>query len=241
MIIKFPTGLYDLPSDPSNNTSVTFTVSNERPPRTNLVYPKIPDGLNSRKRVPRDLALKERRGSVGDLVFSVSRASRNTEGNNAKQFELGQILDFSDAPLQTVDPMLVSPVTETQHDLNRFDYESLGVSEAEQQLIADNSLVVHDNLMIELNRLKELRANTEVVINVQQKRINEANRNIDAMVIMAENTSDNVDLLLLVDKLRETRQLAFDTRDAAVAEANLYAEQAEDIVTKLRTVATVLK
>lgn len=242
MIINFPTGFYDLPTDPSDSRSVTYTVSNEVPPRTNLAFPKIPQGIVDRKRIPPTITLSERRGSVGDLIFSVSRASRADTSNNAKQFETGQILSFGDPPLLSLDPMLVSTKTETQHDLNKFDYELLGISPEEVKLIDDSSLETHNSLMDRLNELKQLRADAEIEVNRQQKIINEASRNIEALEVIADNSNETGDEILgLIDKFKARRQEAFEARDLASTSANNYAAEADDVVSELRSVATVLK
>lgn len=242
MIINFPTGLYDLPTVPSDSRSVTFTISNEEPPRTNLVYPKIPLGIVDRKKTPNSLSLLERRSSFGGLIFSVSRASRVATGNNAHQFETGQVLSFGDTPLRVVSPMLVSEKTETQHDLNRFDYQSLNITAAEQQLIADASISTHDMLVGQLNELKRQRADAEIELNTQQKIINEATRNIEALAVIADNSVGTVgDIEALIEKLERKRQEAFEARDAASSAADAAAAEADLVVARLRAVATVLK
>jgi hypothetical protein len=242
VIIRFPTGLYDLPSEPSDSRSVSFVISTQEPPRTDLLFPKVPQGIKARKRVPKTITLVERRGSVGDLAFSVSRASRVQEGNNAKQFETGQILSFGDAPLRALDPMVVAEKTETQHDLNKFDYESLGITDEEQQLISDTSLNTHDALMERLNQLKQTRADAEVEVNTQQKIVNEANRNIEALEVIADSSAETSDDVLdLIDKLKKRRQEALNARDIASTVANQSATESEQVVSELRTVATVLK
>jgi|10_taG_2_1085330.scaffolds.fasta_scaffold00044_50 hypothetical protein len=242
MIIKFPTGLYDLPSSPSDNQSVTFLVSNLAPPRTSLVYPKIPPGIVDRKHSAKIISLVERRGGVGDLIFNVSRGSRVQEGSNSKQFEIGQVLVFGDSPLKSLSPMLVSEKTETQHDLNRFDYEALGLTDEEQQLIKDSSIDTHDALTDRLNVLKKDRADAEVEVNTQQKLINEATRNIEALEVIADSSAQTSDDVLdLIGKLTQKKQTAFTARDTASELANALAAEAESVVTELRTVATVLK
>lgn len=242
MIIKFPTGLYKtaLPQNPEDSGNVTFVISNEIPPRTNLIYPKIPPGIIDKRRPPRTLPILDRRNSLGALIFSVSKASRHEKGNNSREFETGQILEFTDAPLRTLDPMLVAEVTQTQHDIIRLDYQNLGIDADEQQLIADNSLVVHKELVQELNDLKQRRADAEQRVTMHQKTINESNRAIEALTVIAEQSGTNNDMTELIEKLEAKRDEAFVARDQATADANQLAELADQTLTELRKVATVL-
>src|SRR6056297_1556415 len=97
MIINYPTGLYKnvLPDEPQDNQNITFLISTTKPPQTSLLFSKIPVGVANRKRAPDTLTPEKRRLTIGPLVFTVSRASRNLAGNNAKQYEIGSVLDFS--------------------------------------------------------------------------------------------------------------------------------------------------
>lgn len=244
MIINFPTGLYRtiLPSKPEDRGNVTYTISNNQPPRTNLLFPKITRGIIDRKRKPRVIDLFDRRQTQGGLIFSVSSASRSNQGNNARIYEIGQVLEFSDAPVQTIEPMFVSPKSETRHDTNQFDYQALGLSEEEVNIINQQSLLTKELLTEQLNIARENRSNAEVEINTQQKIINDTTRNIDALQIIIDNSAETdpgVDAL--VDKFTESRNKAFVARDKAKAEANLYAAEAAELQDKLRTVSTVVK
>lgn len=241
MIVKYPTGLYRdvLPTEPQDGGNVTFTISNTTPPRTNLVFPKIPAGLVDRGReIPPPVDILHNRQYLGDLIFSVSSSKRNAVGNNSRQFEIGQVLEFGQGSGKAVDPMLVSPVTEIQHNTNAFDYASLGVTADEQEIIAQQSLRTHDQLTDELNSLKQRRADAEVDINTQQKIINETNRTLSALEVIADTSAD---VQALVRKLKKKRDEAFAARDLAVKNANNYATEADTVLSKLRAVSVVLK
>lgn len=243
MIINYPTGLYVtvLPKG-TESGNVTFTISNNPPPRTNLLFPKVPQGIIERQRVPKALDRVVIRQSLGVLVFSVSRASRTIEGNSSRQYEIGQVLEFSDIPTQTLDPMFVSPITETRHDTNVFDYTSLGITEEEQQTINDSALLVHDQLLTELNLVRIQRADAEREINSQQKIINEAQRNIAAMqVIISTSASTDADVESLLEKFEAKLQSATEARDAAGVVANEAAAEASALEDQIRTIATVVK
>lgn len=243
MIVRFPTGLYSniLPQEPQDGGNVTYTISNNPPPRTNLVFPKIPPGIVDRKRTPRDLEILRRREVVGDLAFTISQSRRDAEGSDDKVFETGQILEFSDAPLKSLDPMLVSQKTETQHDTGRINYEPLGVDDEDQQRISDASLVTHKSLADQLNLVRQQRQNAEQIVVANQKIINDSNRTIEALqVIQNQSPTTDSDVDDLITKLEQKKQEAFTARDQATEAANALAAEATRIQDELRTVSTVL-
>lgn len=244
MIVQFPTGLYDtvLPANPEDRGNVTYTISNDPPPRTNLLFPKVTRGITDRKRAPRTITIFNRRQTQGDLIFSVSSASRSKEGNNARIYEIGQIIEFDDAPIQTIDPMFVSPKSETRHDTNKFDYEALGLTEDEITTINQKSLIIQEALTEKLNAARENRSNAEIEVVNQQKIINDVTRNINALQIIVDNSAETdpgVDAL--IEKFTAKRNEAFEARDQAKADANRYASEAASLQDQLRTVATVVK
>lgn len=244
MIVRFPTGLYKtvLPQEPGDGGNTTYTISNSPPPRTNLLFPKVPGGIVDRKRPTRVIDLFTRRETQGGLIFSVSSASRSEQGNNSRTFEIGQVLEFGDTPLKTVDPMFVSDRSETRHDTNQFDYEALGLTPEEIETISQSSLLAQQSLTDQLNQARESRANAEITVTTQQKVINDTTRNINALQIILDN-SDETDPGVdnLIEKFKVKRDEAYAARDAAVALANQYAGEASALQDQLRAVATVVK
>lgn len=243
MIVKFPTGLYSniLPQEPQDGGNVTYTISNNPPPRTNLVFPKIPPGIVDRRRTPRDPDVLKRRDVVGDLAFTISQSRRDIEGSSDKVFETGQVLEFSDAPIKSLDPMLVSQKTETQHDAGRINYEPLGVDSDDQQLISDTSLATHKALSDQLNTVRQQRKNAEQIVVANQKIINDSNRTINALeVIQEQSPTTDGDVDDLIAKLEQKKNEAFVARNQATEAANALAAEATRIQDELRTVSTVL-
>jgi hypothetical protein len=244
MIINYPTGLYSsvLPKEPQDSQNVTYLISTTAPPRTSLLFPKIPFGVAIRQRTPREYTTVQRRETVGDLVYTVSNASRQQPGNNANQYEVGEVLEFDYSGYKKVDPMLVSNKTDIQHNLNMFNYEELGLTESDVAIIDEESLRSFDALAQRLNELRVLRSSEEVSINTNQKIINEATKNINALQIMAQDsTSTDADILDLIEKLVVRKAEAELALQESIANANAYAEEASEQLTKLRTIATVLK
>ena len=244
MIVKFPTGLYSniLPQSPQDVGNITFTISNSPPPRTNLIFPKVPPGIVDRKRGLRDPDVLRRRDVVGDVVFSITQSKRSAEGDGNKTFETGQVLEFSDAPLKSLNPMLVSPKTLTQHNTNRINYEGLDVDDEDQQFINDLSLLTHKNLQAMLNDVRQQRKNAEQLVEQNQKIINDSNRTLNALkVIQDQSASTDSDVDDLIAKIEQKRDEAFTARNQATEAANALAAESSRILDELRTVSTVLK
>lgn len=250
MIVKYPTGLYRniLPKKPEDSGNVTFTISNNTPPRSDLLFPKIPRGIVEKRKTYNQIDLVERRNSFGSLAFTVSKATRKEEGNNARQFEIGQVLDFNDTSGKQAEVMLVRSVTEIRHDTNILDYEQMGLTEEESTAIAELSLLTQNQLMDRLNELKQLRGDAEQVINVQQKLINDTTKTINSLQVTLDEgpTSGSVMTEIsiveqLISKLEAKRNVAFETRDKAIQDANLYAQEATKVLDQLRTVGTLVK
>lgn len=243
MIITSPTGLYAtvLPSEPSDSRSVTFTISNEPPPRTNLLFPKIPAGVLFRSRNPTIIDSTTRRQSVGEMLFGVSKGSRSIPGNNARQFEIGQILEFTDAELQELEPMLVSDRTETRHDINLLDLPGLGLSEQEIDTIAEQSQLAQESLTVKLNDLKRVRSDAEKRISANQRVVNESNKTISALEVTIEQISDTSGLDEMIEKLKDTRDEASAKIRADTAIANDAAAESTLVLDQLRSLTTVVK
>lgn len=250
MIIKYPTGLYNsvIPEEPSDKGNVTYLISMTSPPRANLVYPKVPIGVISRHKEPKVIDLIERRDTFGILVYTISKASRLVEGNNAKQYEVGQVLDFDNASGKAVEPMLVNPVTEIRHDQNLYDYAQMGLSEDEQKFISDTSLLTANALTEQLNDLKRLRADAEQIINVNQKLINDLTKTIESLTITLEYTAidsssgtEPNEVEELISRLEQRKNQAFIARDQAILDANQYATESNIVLDKLRSVGVLVR
>lgn len=241
MIISSPTGFYRnvLPSKPADGGNVTFTISTTSPPRSALSFPKIPPGLAFKKRQVKQLDEAERRSSLGDLIFTVSKASRALAGNNAQQFEIGSVLSFEDGPTRSVDPMLVSEKTQNRHDLFVIDYEKLDLDESDKAVIEESAAAVHKTLVSRLNDIKRQRADLEEQVKVNQKVINEIKKTLNALEIISENS--DTDVSGMQEELNAKLDIEYATRDAYIDEANQLAAEAVVVKDKINTISTVTK
>jgi len=244
MIIRSPTGLYKsaLPVNPSDGGNVTFTISNSDPPRAGLLFPKLPDGIELRTRtvLPVDPAVQ--RAALGELVYTVSEAGRAIVGNNARQLQIGQILEFTNTIPQSLDPMLVGSTTEIQHNSDTLDYVGLGISDKQVEGVNSAAAAAYDALMGQLNTSKRQRADAEQTINTLQKQINDAQRAINALQIVI-NTTSAVDQGIKDTLALLQRNLASYNKamTVAIAAADAAATQAATVLNAMRSLATVVQ
>jgi len=242
MIIRYATGLYStvLPNKPSDGGNVTFTISNSEPPRTNLLFPKVPQALVERRRTVSDRSISDIRPSLGELAFTVNKADRSQPGNGQKVYEIGQVLEFDNESILATEPMLVSPVTDIQHDISQIDYASIGLTQEQVAEFSVKALDSFNSLMNQLNQVVQQRKNIEIEIVDLQKIINDCDRTINALnAIQSDGTDDFVGDLL--GQVTEKKSNAVTAREAKVAEANQLAQQATSLQVQLRQVGTVVK
>ena len=244
MIIRYPTGLYKsvLPVNPGDGGNVTYLISDTDPPRAELLFPKLPDGIDQQQRQPPLFDFALQRGGVGELVYTVSQASKAVSGNNAQQYQIGQVLDFANTTTQFVDPMLVGQVTEIQHNLNILDYAQLGLTDGTVQTLGQTASTVYDMLTAQLNRLKQARANSDSLINTYQKTLNEIQQAISAIQAVITNTPDTGGELN--QTLANLQQMQIDTQatlNQQIVVASTQAIQADGVLATLRQLAAVVQ
>jgi hypothetical protein len=189
MIIRVPTGLYDtiLPKKEEDNTSVTFTISTDEPPRSEEVFQELPIAEAIRPRVPPDIDDQLRRETVGELIFTVTEASQTISGSAKKTFEVGEILSFE----EEVSPTSVTQtprMVEIRHDTNLLDLEAVGLSTAEILILTELSEQRKSELEIELLDLTSQIEDTKVRIRENQKNINETEKTISAVKVIADGS-----------------------------------------------------
>lgn len=241
--MNFPTGLYKtvLPSAPSVRGNITYTISNDPPPRTNLLFPKVPRGIVDRKKEIKTIDIVTRRDTQGELIYTVNSSNRSKEGNNSKTYEMGQILEFGATTVKTIDPMFVSKKSETRHDTNVFDYSELGLTADDIKALNTASLLKQADLVAKLNAVVQDRADAEVEIANQQKIINDTTRNIDALKIVLDDPESDPSIKAIYDKFVAKREAAFVDREIAINNANKYAADAMRYKDDLNKISTVVK
>lgn len=182
MIIRFPTGLYKsvLPAG-ENSGNVTYTISTQDPPKTNMRITQVPPGVELQPAPDKIFDDATRRAQFGDLIYTIADNSRSLPGSNIKQFELGEILEFEEnPPQQTVQPLMSPSSLEIRHDTNVLDLSSLGLTDEEISELVTGSEEKQAELEQEFNNKNTEAKDLETAITENQKKINETNKALKA-------------------------------------------------------------
>ena len=75
MIIRYPTGLYNLFGSINDAPNITWHISNNNPPRSNDVIIKIPLSEEIRQAPISSIDRKVRRKAYGDLVYTINEVN----------------------------------------------------------------------------------------------------------------------------------------------------------------------
>lgn len=238
MIIKYHTGLYKsvLPSGPNSKANVTFTISNTSPPRTALLFPKLPPGIAARRREPPVIGKLDQRSYVDVLVYTTNRASRITPGTATKQYEIGDILGFEDfVQLPVADLLMAGMSGEKQHDTGLLDYDAIGLGSDTQSILskAESAFVAKSQ---RLASLRESYQSLQIAINEAQKKINEISK-----AIIAIEAIGDASLSATLDKLRSDKAALLKSRGTDINSANALATEADAVNADLLAISNMVR
>ncbi len=241
MIIKYPTGFYAdiLPIDLNQEGNITFTVSDNKPPRAELTFPQIPTGLYYKRRKPISADRY-----VTEPVYYVSTANSSTLNNNTQQFEVGQILDITTTDFPNVTPINTTLKFDSVHNLNYLNYQEMGLSQEEINTINTNSQPIFLSLIDKLNVSKAEVQTYDIDINKYQKQINETKKTIVAVDVMLANLTDGPvkdEMLRTKATLDQSLSTATEALFITVQEREAVAANISNIVDELNNLSTVVK
>jgi len=238
MIINYPTALYEplLPQHPDDGGNVTFTISMDTPPRSSITTVKIPAAWEKKQLPPRPTG--DIYSRLGQRLYTTARSNSLDIGSSKKQYEAGQVLEFVNAPLSDVQPMLVADVSELRHDTNILDLGTFGIDPLEYERL----IVLASNQLADLNTAlgvaRQGRSDTDLAINENQKDQNEANKAIRALEqLVASDPSVQSILDMLKNKLVVLQQDMI----VLVQQANTYADQASALTNQILAVAQLVR
>jgi hypothetical protein len=203
------------------------------------LFTELPPAIEQRPLPDRTISPERRRLAVENRTFTVTQATQSVIGSNKKIVEAGQILEFEDDIILEVDPLLVTPINETQHNTNKLDFESLGISTADQAEIVDSANKLFKELNIELNQILIDRKNTEIAIVEVKKLQNENRKTTDAIQVLVDN--GQADLQSVIDDLNVQLDELVQQEQQLVTLANELTAQATAKRDTIRDVAEVVR
>jgi len=184
LILKGPTGPFKskLPAKPSDSGSVTYTISNKEAP--DIIPIKVlilPEIENIR---PAPVLNKNIRLSLGELAFTVTTPSKSSPGSSKKMFEVGELLDVTIQSIAEILNLEVPKVINIQHNTNKLDLKSMGLTDAEILVIQKESDTKFEELRDSANSTMRSIDNIKISIKETQKNINELNKAIKSLYIV---------------------------------------------------------
>lgn len=232
MIISMPTALYNnvLPKKNSNPKSITYTISFTNPPRENqqtLIVPPVVEYENIAKKT-------EKRTDFGQRVYTTSNGNSVSIGSVKKQYEVGQIIPFSnESNNSNINPLLAENI-DLQHNTNLLDLSSLGLTDAQISELYEGANSEFDNLLKEFNSVVQSYKSTTIEIQNLQKTKNEA--------IKTKNASESITgfesiVQQMIIKIKDID----DQITSLTADANLLSESATNLRTKILNVTQVVR
>lgn len=181
IIIRHPTSLYarQLPQGTAPG-AVAWTISTQEPLIANARFLKLPVAEELMRRPPNIFDETARRAHEGALIFTLLRADQTMTGSNKRQFEIGEIIEFTDDTTEALIPDPSPNTVDIQHNNNILDLESIGLTADEIDSLVQQSTLKKRTLEDQLASVKSNIANTKILIIENQKQINETTKVIDA-------------------------------------------------------------
>lgn len=239
MIITAPTALYNsiLPkaTTPGN---VTFTISSNDPPRTQSFVSQLSSAADYQDLPTRVYTSKERRASLGNLIFSVSYGAKGPAGFGQKMFEVGQTLNFDEDTTTDLAEVQVSNNLDLQQNLNLLNLEAMGLTNDQIARLIDTSNEQFNKLVVDLNVAFTNINNAKTAISDNQKKINETGKAVDASKTVYVLTGQGKDIL---DSLTATKAGLEQTKVDLIAYYNEQVVVAELIVSQILNVREVVR
>jgi len=230
MIINFPTGLYKSALGTEDN--VTWYISSNDPPRSARPFVQLPVAEKLRSAPDKQYTEQERRASVGALAFSVVESTQDDVASSKKQFEVGQVLDFITEEVPTITLPGDSELA-IRHDTNVLDLESLGLSETEIASLCQRASETKDSLDASFDDARTRVADLEVLITENQKKINEIEKTIDAIVLIGDQ--------IIVERLQLEKQTLIEGRALLVQEHEQQVTLAGQLRDQIRQVSQMVR
>lgn len=224
MIITAPTGLYKpiLPKSPSDSGNYTFTISSLPPPKSGQTFIQIPLPEVIRKQPDRVFSKLQKREFLGELVFDVTIPGPPTTGGGTAQFEIGQVVPFSEeGSKKSVDPYVLK-IEELRQDLKVIDYVSAGMSKQQYLELKEKSESRFGEITAEISEVSSgLNSNKSSISSIQAVINNAFSLYENIIVVLGDDSSQAITVKNTLEDLNEKKDNLILERD--VLESSLEA------------------
>ena len=237
MIIHYPTALYEaiLPTLTSVG-NVTFTISSNDPPRGVTIVPPLQSSGSGKALPSRTINSETRRAALGGLFFVVASGTAYGVSDSKKAYEVGQLLDFSDASDNppALNTALVPVTIELQQNTNVLDLTSIGLSTDEI-----NSLTVNARSMLDISISQFNDAQTTIqqlgnLIQDNQRSLNELYK-VEAAASIVLNDP------VTMKKIEDKKQQLLAERTQLANSYNVETTNAQAIYTNILSIKEVVR
>lgn len=236
MIITAPTGLYRsiLPQSPSDAGNYTFTISNNSPPRSGDFFVQLPSPELFRQAPDRVYSKLQKRAFYGDLIFDITASGPGTTGNGTDQFEIGQVLEFSEEETESADPFELNKI-ELRQDLKVIDFESAGLDQKDFNELVNASENRLEELSLEIAEIStDLKSNADS-ISANQASINNSSSLLNNIVAILGEES------LQANKVKNNLELLRDQKADLLAERESLQSQLNELRNEQQIVREVVR
>lgn len=230
MIIISPTGLYRtvLPK-PDESGNISYTISNNLPPRSIQTFLQLPDIVAFRESPDRIYTKLEKREFKGQLVFDVTIPGLSTEDSTSQQFEIGQVIEFTDAESPSTDPYELDSV-EIRQDTFVVDFERHGLSKEDAEELIKQSTARMDELTKEISDVGNKLKDNSGLIKLNQADINQAAKLLaNIILIQGEDSSSANKVRDKLDGYMQTKSELLEDRDRLQTELQVLRDEQQRI------------
>lgn len=212
MIINHPTALY-IPILPKSGEAgnITYTISTQDPPRSLEIFVQLPLSEEIRQSPSRVFTKIQKRQFYGQLLYDITIPGPSSSGSGIPQFEIGEILEFTDQDLEA-DSYSLNKI-ELRQDLKVVDFELAGLSQEEYYELVLASERRIDELSDEINTVGQKLKNNSSKISSNQASINNSNSVLENIVaVFGEDHPSAKKVQNNIDNLVEERNLLLESR-----------------------------
>ncbi len=238
MIIDFPTALYlpdpNFPKKPSDVGNVTFEISSTNPPRTSVAVPPLFKSDELRPLPDRIYNPQQRLISLGEFQSTVSYVALSIAASGMKSFEVGEVLEFTSATTNIAE-LAIPDTIDLVQNTNMIDYAAIGLNIDQVNRIVSQARQEYDALLVDINQTKVSIATNEILVQNNQKLINEVVKTRSAVEGLF-GTDDSIAQQLLAKEVALN-----DTNTALINEINSLTSAAETMYNRLLEIREVVR